>query len=312
MTADDSPLSPARSSIPGRRGHAPSERPPGRYRPRSHPLNPSLRPSAAPQGRRYVSPMESRRPSLPTRLRSALNLATDYDRRLRERWAADWAASLPAGSVLLDAGAGDFHLRHHFPTQTYIGLDIRPRFSGREHAAIQADLHCLPLGDSSVDNVVSLEVLEHVRDPSAVLCEVHRVLRPGGQVCFSVPQAGGEHEQPFDYFRYTSFGLRELARASGLEPRSIRMKGHYFRRLSAELRDLPFVVLPEHETYRFAAAVLLLRSVLVVVFTFVVATLLLPLDALDRSRTYTTGYFCVFVKPRAPAGSRSSTGSDPS
>jgi SAM-dependent methyltransferase len=40
-----------------------------------------------------------------------------------------------------------------------------------------------------VDAVVLLDVLEHVADPSAVIAEVHRVLRPGGYVVISVPHA---------------------------------------------------------------------------------------------------------------------------
>jgi SAM-dependent methyltransferase len=39
----------------------------------------------------------------------------------------------------------------------------------------------LPYDDCSFDYVVSLQVLEHVRDPLPVLREIHRVLKPGGQ-----------------------------------------------------------------------------------------------------------------------------------
>jgi len=238
------------------------------------------------------------RPRIVHALRSALNVATDYDRRLRERWAGEWGRTLPAGGMLLDAGAGDLHLRRLFGTQRYVGLDIRPRCPDGGSVAVKADLHAVPLADSSVDNVVSLEVLEHVRHPDAVLSELSRVLRPGGAVCLSVPQAGSEHEQPFDFYRFTTFSLTALAADAGLEVHTIKMKGFYFRRLSAELRDLPFAVLPENRTYRFPLVALGLRWGLVALFTFVVATLLLPLDALDRNRTYTTGYFCIFVKPR--------------
>ena len=42
----------------------------------------------------------------------------------------------------------------------------------------------LPLGNDSVDRVVSVDVLEHVLDLRAVLAEIHRVLRPGGLFFF--------------------------------------------------------------------------------------------------------------------------------
>lgn len=237
-------------------------------------------------------------PPVVRRLRKALNLASDYDRGLRERWAGEWGRTLAPGGRLLDAGAGDLHLAALFPGQRYVGIDIRAAFPpGRRVPGVTGDLHAIPLADGSVDNAVSIEVLEHVTDPGAVLAELKRVLRPGGELCLSVPQAGAEHEQPHDYFRFTSFGLAHLAREAGLEVATIRMKGFFFRRLSAELRDLPFVVLPEQGRYRFPLLALVARWGLVGVFTFGVATLLLPLDSLDRSRSYSTGYFCILRRP---------------
>jgi len=45
----------------------------------------------------------------------------------------------------------------------------------------------LPICDASVDIVVSYEVLEHVQSESETLREIHRVLKPGGEVVLSVP-----------------------------------------------------------------------------------------------------------------------------
>lgn len=128
------------------------------------------------------------------------------------------------------------------------------------------------------------------------MAEMARVLVPHGSICLSVPQADPEHEQPRDFFRFTSFGLRTLLSGAGLEPIVLRRKGGYFRRLSAEIRDLPFIVLPENRQYRWSVLVSLVRALLVVVCTFLLATILLLLDSFDRVGSYTTGYFCVARK----------------
>ncbi|HEY2386412.1 MAG TPA: methyltransferase domain-containing protein [Candidatus Binatia bacterium] len=49
------------------------------------------------------------------------------------------------------------------------------------------DAERLSLGDASIDLYVSCDVLEHVNDPSAVLREVARVVRPGGRVLLTFP-----------------------------------------------------------------------------------------------------------------------------
>jgi SAM-dependent methyltransferase len=230
-------------------------------------------------------------------VRRKLDHLTDYDRRLRERWVADWANQLDAGAWILDAGAGDGHMAASFRNQHYLAIDIRPRRSRRRIRMCCGDLHNLPFRDATIDHVVSIQVLEHVHDPRQVICEIARVLRPGGSACLSVPQSDPEHEQPHDFFRFTTFSLQMLAEASHLEIAHLRKKGGYFRRLSAELRDLPFVVLPENRPYRMPVLAGLVRILLVVAFTFVGSTALLFLDGFDKLGNYTTGYFCIMRKP---------------
>jgi 2-polyprenyl-3-methyl-5-hydroxy-6-metoxy-1,4-benzoquinol methylase len=47
----------------------------------------------------------------------------------------------------------------------------------------------LPFDEASFDVVVAGELLEHVRDPARLVAEARRVLRPGGQLVASVPNA---------------------------------------------------------------------------------------------------------------------------
>lgn len=56
------------------------------------------------------------------------------------------------------------------------GIDVR-----------KGDVHDLPFPDDSFDGVVLQDVIEHVADPSVVLAETARVLRPGGALYLSTP-----------------------------------------------------------------------------------------------------------------------------
>jgi SAM-dependent methyltransferase len=60
-------------------------------------------------------------------------------------------------------------------------------------------------------------VLEHVFTPDLFLEEIVRVLKPGGQLLLTVPFVWDEHEQPWDYARYTSFGLKSLLENNDLD-----------------------------------------------------------------------------------------------
>lgn len=49
-----------------------------------------------------------------------------------------------------------------------------------------------------------------------------RVCKQGGSVIISLPFVYQEHEQPFDYFRFTSFGITDLLENAGMNVVSMR------------------------------------------------------------------------------------------
>jgi SAM-dependent methyltransferase len=73
-----------------------------------------------------------------------------------------------------------------------------------------ARIERLPFAEGSIDGIVSIAVLEHVPDPSAIVAEMLRVLRPGGRVYCFIPFMQGIHASPFDFQRYTPAGLELL------------------------------------------------------------------------------------------------------
>ncbi len=118
---------------------------------------------------------------------------------------------------LLDVGCGSKPYARLFSVEQYIGLDIdseRTRSGGV--ADYYYDGHRFPFDSASFDSILCNQVLEHVFNPSEFLSEIHRVLKPNGGMVLTVPFVWDEHEQPWDYARYSSFGLTALFEKSGL------------------------------------------------------------------------------------------------
>jgi SAM-dependent methyltransferase len=169
-------------------------------------------------------------------------------RRLRERYrtnitglglhrfAKAAATSAAEGARVLDAGAGDSPYRTYLDHCDYEATDICER-DEREypHVNYVCDLTSVPVEDARYDMVLCTQVLEHVPDPQAVIHELARVLKPGAALWLSTPFYFPEHEVPYDFFRYTQFGLRQLFTEAGLEVESVEWTGGYYATLAYQL-----------------------------------------------------------------------------
>ncbi|HKP31957.1 MAG TPA: class I SAM-dependent methyltransferase, partial [Chitinophagaceae bacterium] len=87
----------------------------------------------------------------------------------------------------------------------------------------------LPFPDGHFDSLFCSEVLEHIFDPDDALTEMHRVLKPGATALFTVPFCWNEHEVPYDYARYSSFGVKHLIEKNGFEVVELRKAGNFAR-----------------------------------------------------------------------------------
>lgn len=119
---------------------------------------------------------------------------------------------------ILDFGCGQKPYETCFVNaSTYTGVDIL--VSGHNHLDSKVDIFydgkILPFPDNSFDSIVCFEVLEHIFNPEEVLCEISRVLKPGGTFLATVPFIWEEHEVPYDFARYTSYGLVHILKKNG-------------------------------------------------------------------------------------------------
>lgn len=119
---------------------------------------------------------------------------------------------------LLDVGCGSKPYQSLFTVETYIGLDIDDEVSRKLGIADHLyDGNAFPFTDGEFDSVLCNQVLEHVFNPDVFLAEINRVLKSDGKLLLTVPFVWDEHSQPYDYARYSSFGLYALFAKAGFK-----------------------------------------------------------------------------------------------
>jgi SAM-dependent methyltransferase len=127
---------------------------------------------------------------------------------------ADMASGL--SGRFLDVGCGQKPYKALFHSEEYIGLELDTLENrSLNFADYYYDGGRFPFDDRFFDVILCNQVLEHVFEPQNFLVEIRRVLKPGGKILLTVPFAWDEHEQPKDYARYSSFGLKYLVEAAG-------------------------------------------------------------------------------------------------
>lgn len=137
------------------------------------------------------------------------------------------------GGRLLDIGCGRAPYKSLFSHTTYIGSDLASEL----HPDIVADAQSLPVTTTSVDSVLCAEVLEHVSDPDMVMQEIRRVLKSAGMVLVTIPMSWNLHYVPFDFRRYTCYGLWQLLERHGFEIIETHRIGGLFSLIGSRLVD---------------------------------------------------------------------------
>ena len=209
----------------------------------------------------------------------------DFEARI-ENAVSGFSTSLPEGSRVLDAGAGESRHASAFARHRYVALDLAVGDSGWDYSQLDCmgNLEAMPFRDGAFDACLNVVTLEHVSEPKAVLNDLVRVLAPGGRMLVIVPHAWEVHQAPHDFYRYTRHGMYYLLEQAGCLNIRIQPMGGFFRLLSRRLLNglqfFPVILFP------FAA------------LAVAPAALLLPLfDGLDREKNFTLGYICTAQKP---------------
>lgn len=99
------------------------------------------------------------------------------------------------GLQLAEVGSGGGYVLRLFPTARLTAIDVsdlyldnaRRNLQGYDVRYVKGEVDKLDLPSQSFDRIICTEVLEHTKDPDAILATIARMLKPTGVAVITVP-----------------------------------------------------------------------------------------------------------------------------
>lgn len=127
------------------------------------------------------------------------------------------AISKYAFGKILDVGCGNKPYESLFNTtaENYTGCDVVQSSGNKVDILCKAT--AIDASAEAYDTVFCTQVMEHVDNSELMMKECNRVLKKDGIFILSVPFCWELHEEPYDFFRFTKYGLQELCERNNFE-----------------------------------------------------------------------------------------------
>lgn len=204
------------------------------------------------------------------------------------------SASIKPGESLLDVGAGECQYKDYFKQCKYTSQDlcIGDKNWNYSHIDIKSEIYNIPVADGSFDNILCTQVLEHVKYPHKAFAEFNRILKKGGKLFVTCPQAWEEHQKPHCYFSFSQFALKMLAEENGFEIVSIEKEGGKFIFVGSIITNIIPAMFYETK-YNFMIYPL---KIVLYPIHFLIGFSCYFLDYLDFKKDLLLLYECVFIK----------------
>lgn len=217
----------------------------------------------------------------------------------RDAYVAKFAASLPAGTRVLDVGAGTCRYKPLFAHCEYRAQDFG-RYEGAEFIYgdldYVGDITRIEAPDGAFDAILSTEVLEHVPSPELAVCEMARLLAPGGRLLLTAPLGSSLHMMPYHFYGgFTPSWYGYWLPRAGLELTACEPNRGFFKQFGQESLRFPNVLRPAGGLGRLAY--LPVKLMLMPLFSGLIPLLCHLLDKFESPSEFTVGYF---VEARRP------------
>lgn len=177
-----------------------------------------------------------------------------HNQVVREAWLEKTLKQIPAGSRILDAGAGELQYKLFCPHLKYVAQDFG-QYDGQGNAEglqmgnwdntridIVSDITNIPEPDASFDAVMCVEVFEHLPEPIKAIHEFARLLKPGGHLILTAPFCSLTHFAPYHFYTgYNRYFYETHLPANGFKIIDLQENGNYFEYLAQEMRRIPWM-----------------------------------------------------------------------